>query len=284
MERYLFIINPKSGTRDKKNLIDDINALFDPNYTTIQITEYASHASIIAQNGIKEGYTTIIAIGGDGTINEVASQLINSKVKFGIVPLGSGNGFARHLRIPLNQKKALGIIKAGNADYVDVIQANDRISCNTLGIGFDAYVTKHFGVNGSRGLRNYLRLGLGGYANYKPFDVTIEGVTYRNLLALEIANSSQLGYNAYISPRSSITDGVAEIVMLKKPKWYHVPLILYYVFIGDFHKYPHGEIYSYAQAHLKVSRIVEQHIDGDFYRESDTLQFAILPKSLCVIS
>lgn len=280
MKKYLFIINPKSGTQTKSSLETQIAILLDLNQFEIQYTEYPRHAVEICKKAIERGFDCIVAVGGDGTVNEVASQLVNSNVALGIIPSGSGNGFARHLNIPLQSEKAIKHLLNAKIITVDVLKVNENISCNTCGIGFAAQVAKIFGHDGKRGFLTYLKLGLTGFSSYESFSVEIAGKTYDNLLTLEIANSSQMGNNAIISPFSSITDGIAEIVMLKKPKWWQVPKIIFQIFSKTLPNSPHVTFLNYSDQKIIVNRIIEHHIDGEYIDELRELNFKILSNQL----
>lgn len=280
MKKYLFIINPKSGTQTKSSLEIQIAKLLDLDQFEIQFTEYPKHAVEICKKGIENGFDCIVAVGGDGTVNEVASQLVNTNVALGIIPSGSGNGFARHLNIPLESEKAIRHLLSSQLITVDVLRVNENISCNTCGIGFAAQVAKIFGHDGKRGFLTYLKLGLTGFSSYESFSVEIEGIKYDNLLTVEIANSSQMGNNAIISPFSSITDGIAEIVMLKKPKWWQVPKIIFQIFSKTLPDSPHVTFLHFSNQKIKVNRIVEHHIDGEYIAELQELNFKILANQL----
>lgn len=284
MEKYLFIINPKSGTRSKDVLVDQIHELFHDTEYQIKYTEYPQHASELCKQGIKENITNIIAIGGDGTVNEIASALIHTNVTLGIVPFGSGNGFARHLQIPMNPFHALTKIKSGTKSKVDIIQINGKFSCNTSGLGFDGYVAKIFGKDGKRGFVNYLRLGLFGFSNYPAFTATINNIKYQNLLVCEVANSSQMGNNAYVSPHSSITDGVAEIVLFQKPSWGNVPFLLYSIFTKKLNRSKHCTILSLPNADISFDRPLEFHIDGEYISLENKIKYEIIPLSLQILT
>ncbi|HON19251.1 MAG TPA: YegS/Rv2252/BmrU family lipid kinase, partial [Salinivirgaceae bacterium] len=217
--KIVFIVNPISGTKTKDKIIRLIPCVFSEEHYKIEIfrTEYSGHGTQLARQLGRE-FDIVVAVGGDGTVNEVASGLIDTKAKLGIVPCGSGDGLARHLKIPQNPRSALLAIKAGVAHPIDVILFNNRVSVNLSGIGFDAVVAHNFAKSVRRGVFSYIRQVVLAYFYFKPFDAIIKanGQSYRRKSWLvAVANSSQFGNNAVISPISEVSDGKMEICILK---------------------------------------------------------------------
>ncbi|MBK6701664.1 MAG: hypothetical protein IPG55_17640 [Saprospiraceae bacterium] len=280
---FVFIINPKSGSAKNKILPAKIKSFFKSDQFIIEFTEFPKHATVIASKYAEIPNHIIIAIGGDGTINEIAQALVNTSTKMGIIPTGSGNGFASHLKIPKNIDHCFKLIKNQHSILSDVIQVNDSISCNTAGLGFDAYVAKLFGNDGHRGFLSYMRLGLGKFKKSTAMNVTIGDATFKNILSLEIANSNQLGNNARISPHSNVIDGIAEVVLLTKPKWFQIPSILWAVFTGTFDHHRLGKIISYQNEVIRVDKPTDFHIDGEYKGEVSQVKFEVLTRKLHVI-
>ena len=247
------------------------------------ITKYKNHAFELAQESIKENPKAVVAVGGDGTVNEVARAMMGSSIPVGILPCGSGNGLAGHLGISKSVNKALVTIQQHNLRQIDLIRVNTDIACNTAGLGFDGFVAEHFGKNGKRGFASYLNLGLKHFKKYPAFHCDINGEQFEQLLSLEVANSSQLGNKAIISPLSSVCDGTAEVVCLTKPKSHQLPSMFYRVFGHSFHKSKLTQIRSLHSAQIKLDRMVEFHVDGEFKGKTQHLHFEILNKALTVI-
>lgn len=213
------IINPISGTKSKKE-IPEMMASVDPREYEVHIlmTGYEGHATQIAQDAIKDGVECVIAVGGDGTINEVAKALVGTDVVLGIIPSGSGNGLARDLNIPLNYTKALEIIQQGNTASIDYGIANDHIFFCTCGVGFDALVSEKVLNQSSRGKFMYAKSMLDVYVNFKPehYKVTTPDGTFDDTsFLITCANASQYGNNGFIAPEADMQDGKMNIAILK---------------------------------------------------------------------
>ena len=166
----LFIINPISGGKDKLKIPALIDAhldrsKFSPNFS---FTEYVGHASEIAEEAANKNFDVIVAVGGDGTINEIATKVMQQNKVLGIIPFGSGNGLARFLKIPMNTVAAIKVINKLNVELIDTARFNDKSFFNMAGMGFDAHISSVFAGNKSRGLTGYLKLGLTEVLNYKP--------------------------------------------------------------------------------------------------------------------
>ena len=215
-----FIINPISGTTRKKNIPQLIQDIFGESDFEVALreTEYAGHAKEIAAELSEQGNTEIIAVGGDGTINEVVNGITNSGATFGIIPSGSGNGLARHLGISMRPKKAMEFIKMGHTQNIDLMKINGEYSANVSGVGFDALVAHQFQNSKTRGLISYAQISMQEFFKYKPqnYNINIDGQEIdREAFLISFANSSQFGNNAFIAPQASITDGLIDICILK---------------------------------------------------------------------
>ncbi|MDE7401789.1 MAG: diacylglycerol kinase family lipid kinase [Muribaculaceae bacterium] len=219
MKKVLVAINPISGTRNKEGLAARINARltsagFDPE---IIITEYAGHAGKLAAECAAKGYHAVIAAGGDGTVNEVGTALRSSQTALGILPLGSGNGLARHLLGNIDIDHALDIIAADHIEPADYGTANGRPFLCTFGMGFDAIVSKKFAELPTRGLATYIRSAIEEYMRFTPlrYEITSGGETVEvKAFLIAVCNASQYGNNAFIAPRASVHDGLLDIVII----------------------------------------------------------------------
>ena len=172
----LFIVNPISGTRDKGAVQKDIETLTDASQFDYRIafTEYAGHASVLAREAVENGFDIVVAVGGDGTVNEVARSLVHTPTALGIIPCGSGNGLARHLQIPLDARKAMQIINRATISSLDYGTINAMPFFCTCGVGFDAFVSLKFATGKKRGLLSYIENTLREGLSYKPETYTIE--------------------------------------------------------------------------------------------------------------
>ena len=219
-EKIGFIINPKSGTRTKENIPQLIEEIIDHDRFEISVkyTQCAGHGIKIANDMAKEGCTMVVAVGGDGTVNEVAQSLLHTNSALAIIPGGSGNGLARHLRIPPNVKDALKLINNCKIVEIDHGTANDVAFFCTCGVGFDAHIGHEFSKQKTRGFFTYLKSILGEFMKYKPKKYKLktqkEKISKRAFL-VTFANASQYGNNAYIAPHADIQDGKIDVCILQ---------------------------------------------------------------------
>ena len=219
-KKAIFIINLISGTSDKAAIPGLIDQLLDKDKFEyeIAITQYAGHASEIASKAKDEGVDLVVAVGGDGTVNEVARAIVHSNTALGIIPCGSGNGLARHLMLPINVKKSIEVINAYEVHDLDYGIINGYPFFCTCGMGFDAFISLKFAEAGKRGpltyVENVLREGL----KYKPETYTVvadDEASQHKAFLISCANASQYGNNAYIAPQASMSDGLMDIIIME---------------------------------------------------------------------
>ena len=220
MKNIAFIVNPVSGTKSKSRLAKLIRESLDLQQfaPTVVVTEYAGHATQLAQQFALQDYYAVVAVGGDGTINEVASGLIGSHTALGIVPNGSGNGFARHLDISTRMNRAVEMLNNSEPILVDYGMVNDKPFFSTCGVGFDAVVAANFSDT-ERGLKGYMQTILKDLFQYKPerYHIEGEGIDLTTTAFLvNFANASQWGYDAYIAPKASVQDGWLDIAVVSE--------------------------------------------------------------------
>ena len=220
MKNIAFIVNPISGTKSKSRLAKLIRESLDLQQfaPTVVVTEYAGHATQLAQQFALQDYYAVVAVGGDGTINEVASGLIGSHTALGIVPNGSGNGFARHLDISTRMNRAVEMLNNSEPILVDYGMVNDKPFFSTCGVGFDAVVAANFSDT-ERGLKGYMQTILKDLFQYKPerYHIEGEGIDLTTTAFLvNFANASQWGYDAYIAPKASVQDGWLDIAVVSE--------------------------------------------------------------------
>ena len=217
--KILAVINPISGTSNKEFMPETIARCIDPDKfdVVVRFTQHASHATLLTEEAIKEGFYGVIAVGGDGTINEVAAALRDSSTALGIITCGSGNGLARHLGIPMNVEKALEIINLDNIESLDYCTANDRPFFCTCGVGFDAHVSQKFAEAKKRGPLSYIQKTLVEYLKYRCKTYSIEmndRVVTEKAFVIACGNASQYGNNAFITPRASMHDGLIDVTVI----------------------------------------------------------------------
>lgn len=264
-----FIVNPVSGGASKKAIVRAVDELIDHRKYDCAIwpTRYAGHGAVLATMAAENGIDIVVAIGGDGTVNEVARSLVHTDTALGIVPCGSGNGLARHLQIPLEPRKALQMINQGNSVTIDYGIINGRPFFCTCGMGFDANVSYRFSCSSKRGLQSYLENVITGLAHYKPEAYTIidkNGQQTYKAFCLALANASQYGNNAYIAPYASLTDGMMDVTVIEPFPVAEAPAMAYRLFSGKFENGA-SHIRMFRSVGVKIIREREGviHCDGD---------------------
>ena len=287
--KIVFIINPIAGFRNKRNFEKTIDKFFhNKNYEIIKhYTLYPSHAVNIAENYVKEDPVFIVAVGGDGTINEIARSLIETGSTLGVIPLGSGNGFARHFNIPFSSHKAFDTLIHGNEITIDVGYLNGRPFFCTAGIGIDAETGYYYSQYTHRGLISYALsfAKVFGWYKARKYSLEIDNELYDfDAFFINIANISQFGYNFYIAPKASTLDGYLDVVVIKKfPKFLSV-------FIGlrsFFGTIQNSRFVWHKQAKNVIIHTKEKeniiHIDGEAGIMEGPLNFQIRKSCLKVI-
>jgi len=289
-KKLLFIINPHSGNNSlPKNIESIIKTTLDKEKFEfhIRFTKHAGHAEEIAQSAVEDDFNIIVAIGGDGTVNKVGKNLINTNATLGIIPTGSGNGFARHFKIPLTIREAVKTINNGNIEAIDTGIVNGQYFLNVAGIGFDAHIGNLFNnKDHKRGFMNYARLVIKELLKYKPETYLIKSGDQENKVIANMicfANSSQFGNNAYIAPSADIQDKLLDICIIKKFPLWRIPEAVYRLFNKSIEKFPFYESFQShnLMIHRENSGIVQ--LDGEPFEMDSTLEISTNPASLTVI-
>lgn len=250
-------------------------------------TEYIGHASEIAEEAAGKNFDVIVAVGGDGTINEIASKVMQQHKILGILPFGSGNGLARFLKIPMNTVSALKVINECKVSLIDTASFNDKRFFNMAGMGFDAHISSVFAGNKGRGLSGYMKLGLSEVLSYRPqtYRLTIDGREYlRKAFVISIANSSQYGNNAHIAPTASVTDGLLDVCIVKEFPMYKLPVLAYEMLSA---RTDHSKMVEIIKGKdINISRIREDaiHIDGEPFFMGTEISVSVNPLSLNIIT
>ena len=263
-----FIINPISGTHKKDDLPEVINSVLDASRfnTRIVFTEYAGHAAELARQCAIEGFDICVAVGGDGTVNEVARSIVHTQTALGIVPCGSGNGLARHLCLPMDTKRAVEIINRAQIETFDYGIINDLPFFCTCGMGFDAFISLKFAEAGKRGPITYVENVLKEGLKYKPETYIIEDETgtqrYKAFL-IACANAAQYGNNAYIAPGASMKDGVMDVIIMEPFDALDAPTIAYDMFSKTLTQNSKIKTFRARKIHVHRNEPGAIHFDGD---------------------
>ena len=263
-----FILNPHSGTHSKEELPKLIEEHLDKSkfdYRLI-ITEYAGHAAELAKQCVEQHTDIVVAVGGDGTVNEVARSLVHSQTALGIIPCGSGNGLARHLCIPMDVKKAINIINQCKIEALDYGVINELPFFCTCGMGFDAFISMKFAEAGKRGPITYAENVLKEGLKYQPeqYEVIDETGTKRyKAFLIACANASQYGNNAYIAPQATMTDGLMDVIIMEPFTAFDAPQISIDMFNKTLDKISKIKTFKARKIRIVRKQPGVIHYDGD---------------------
>lgn len=286
--RTLFIVNPISGYSSRRKKFAEMKAKISSNQDYhLAETKYHGHAKELASQA-KNDYQTIVAVGGDGTINEVASGILGSNASLGIIPMGSGNGLANHLCIPQDCSKALKLIENNQAKPLDIINVNDRIVVNVGGLGFDGHVAKLFNNTSNRGLLTYMRLILRELIKYKEFDYGVNADNFSDkgkAFIIAIANGTEFGNNFKVAPEANHNDGKLTLVIIRKPPLYKLVRLFFMGYRGKLKPSKYYQNYLLENAELSFSNTVA-HVDGEIDEEvlTSPLKITVMNSALKVYS
>ncbi|MDR1197578.1 MAG: diacylglycerol kinase family lipid kinase [Prevotellaceae bacterium] len=287
-KKIVFIVNPISGTHNKKKVIEKIqsSSWFSNSDIEVCYTEYAGHAFEIAKKYTERNFDIIVAVGGDGTVNEIARALIHANTALCIIPMGSGNGLARDLKIPLKAYDAMDLLQNGKVTAIDVCYFNDQPYFCTAGVGYDAATCKIFVESHSRGFFSYLIAGLKAYIKIKPveYKLTIDGnETTHKAIDIIFANARQFGNNAYVSPVADLTDELIDVVVIRPFPWYKSVAICIRLFRKTLHKSQYVEICKCKHVILERPEADCAHFDGESTAAGKRIEINIKPSALKVL-
>ncbi len=269
-ERILIILNPASGFVSKDIAVSLILKKLRRHFASVSLvhTNSLSHASKITRQGLKH-FDVFVAFGGDGTVNSVATQILNTNKTLGILPGGSGNGLARNLGIPISWLRALDTLISGQDVFIDAGSINGRIFFNVAGMGLDALISKQFNLGSkTRGILPYVYFALKGYLEMPQFSVrvTTESSEFdEEIMILALANFRQYGAQAVIAPNASPYDHLLDLCILKKFKLLQSSLNIQRLFAGTIHKYPFYRTFKFDRVHIhSLKGPIPYHFDGEF--------------------
>ena len=287
-KKIVFIVNPISGTHDKRNILNLVKEYLDDSKFAYAVceTKYAGHAPLLVKEQIEQGCDAIIAIGGDGTVNEIARALVHTNVPLGVIPCGSGNGLARHLRIPMDPVGAINVINDFQVECLDYGIINEVPFFCTCGVGFDAFVSSKFANSEKRGVLTYLENALIEGVKYKPdtYEIKIDGEAskYKAFL-IACANASHYGNNAYIAPHASMSDGVMDVTIMEPFTILEAPQIAIQLFNKTLNH--NTRIKTFRCKHVQIHREREGviHFDGEPVIAGKDLDVRLIEKGFNVI-
>ena len=288
IKKILFIVNPISGKGKQKNIASLIERYLDKDKFSFELkfTTHQNHAReiIIKQ---QDYFDILIAVGGDGSVNQIGTLLINSQVIFGIVPAGSGNGLARHLNIPINFKGAIEVINSHREPMkIDVAKINEKYFLSTAGTGFDAHVAWKFSISSTRGFLTYAKITLRELFKYriKKYELMFnDQIIEIPAFIITIANSNQYGNNAYVSPESKLDDGFLRLIIVKPFPFYYVPLLIFRLFNKSLLKSKFVDQFTLKKLSIN-SPYKKVQLDGESVTMRRKINIEIVPNCLNVIS
>lgn len=280
--RAAFIINPFSAKKNYQPFLDSLCKKTDqPLYLVSQSLEDTDH--FIRENW--EKVDIFVAVGGDGTISVVAQKLINTEKILAVFPAGSGNGFSNENNFNKNISHLLDKIEAKKYREIDTFMVNEHFSINVSGTGFDGKVVKEFEKT-NRGFKNYIKVSIKTFFNYKPIKIKFLSEGYKSYngkyLMLNIANTRQFGNNAYIAPMASKSDGLVDLVLVKKFPLTYSPFFAFRMFTKRLKDDDYVTYLSVSEIEFKVNTKT-WHIDGEFKKIKSPIHIKVLPKSLKIL-
>lgn len=289
-EKILFIVNPISGHHDKSKFPSIVDELIDKDKYdyTITLTEYGGHAAELTKRAIENKYDIIVAVGGDGTINEVATNMIGARQTFAIVPYGSGNGLSRHLHLPLKPQKVITeVINKGVKAKIDTATMNGVPFISIAGVGFDAIIAEFFAKDPNRGFKTYFKLVTEKYFKFKPEKYHLilndnEEIDCEPLF-ISFANSNQFGFNAAVSPHASLNDGLLDVCIFKKPSIIQVPYIAERLLTQHINKTHIVDIHQASKINVIREKEDYANIDGEAVMMPENLEIIVNPLSLNIL-
>lgn len=283
-----FIVNPISGRSSKESIVGAIAGSVDMDRyeVTIRFTAAPGHATTLASEAVQSGQQLIVAVGGDGTVNEVARALVGTDAALGIIPCGSGNGLARHLHIPMNPRKAIEILNQGQIRRIDTLTVNGTPCFCTAGVGYDAFVSEEYAKEPTRGLVTYVRKAVENWFDYTPEQYLIEteeGMFSRTALAITCANANQWGNGFHVAPKASLTDGLIDVTIIHPIKPLNALPMPVQILGYSFDKNPGVETFKTSGLTIRRATPAPLHIDGEPQSGTRDITIALRPASLGVL-
>lgn len=280
--KILFIVNPISGIGRQKKIeqLIDLNLNKERFVPEICYTQYAGHAIEIARQAVGN-YDIVTAIGGDGSINETASQLVGTETALAVIPCGSGNGFARTLNIPLKPEEAVKHLNTADLKTIDTCTVNDKFFISIAGTGFDSVVAAKYEQMPGRGFKTYFKAGFGSFFKYQQDEYTLlyNGIERKERAFLITAcNSTQYGYNFRIAPQAVLDDGLIDVAIVRRPPIWRIPYTAAGIMLGRAHKSKYIDIVRCPSITIKGSTSGYINLDGETVECKGDLTFKVAGK------
>ncbi|MCE2773554.1 MAG: diacylglycerol kinase family lipid kinase [Bacteroidetes bacterium] len=287
-KRVAFVINPNSGPDKKTNRLELIQRLLKADYDAeIFLWKNINDKDVIFKKVLEGNFDIAVAVGGDGTVSQLAEVLAGTKITLAILPFGSGNGLARHLGIPMNHAEAMKLINDGAIVEMDCPEVNNQPFFCTSGVGFDARIGKLFADSKTRGLKTYAQITVREFIAYQgeQLTMTIDGKTIeRQAFLVTVANAGQYGNNAWIAPEASVTDGLLHVAVLKPFRWFNMLNLAIRLFAKNIHKSRFVETYTGHEVRIQRHAPGAIHYDGEPAGMGTELTYKITKKKLRVVA
>lgn len=288
MKRIAFVINPKSGSDRKTDRVALVNRLKSSNYHA-DIFEWkkVEDRDSIFESVLNGQYDIAVAVGGDGTVSQLANALAGSQTALGILPFGSGNGLARHLGVPMNYEEAMKHLETGDVVAIDKGEMNGMSFFCTAGTGFDARIGKLFAESTTRGFWTYAKLTIREFRAYRgeEYKLTIDGKTYsRNAFLITVANAGQYGNDAWIAPQANACDGLFHVVIMKPFRWWNLLSLAIRLFRKSIHLSPFIETITGKTVTIQRKNAGAAHYDGEPAEMDAELKITMTPRALKVVA
>ncbi len=286
---FLFIVNPVSGIGKQKKIEELLRQHIDHSAVdyTVRYTERVHHGTELAREGVEEGcFDAIVAVGGDGSVNDVVAGIAGTDMTLGIIPCGSGNGLARNLKIPLTPSHAIEMLNRFKTGVIDTIYMNGRVIASIAGIGFDALVARRMKEAKVRGLQAYAKIIVADYPAYKEhtYRLNIDGrEVERKAWFISFANSNQFGYNTAIAPMAKLDDGLIDVCIVDKIPLIHLPLTAPLLYLNHFELSQHVEYYKAHEVTVYNNDDEWVNVDGEGEKVGKELNFRNVQRSLKIM-
>jgi diacylglycerol kinase (ATP) len=286
-KKTAFVINPNAGVKKKIDIQAFITEHFPKHiHFDFIIWDNKDDFESIKQQILRNNYSTVVACGGDGTVNQVASVVVNTSMSIGILPLGSGNGLARSNKIPMDLKQALAVIAKGAVRKMDSALINGIPYFCTAGVGFDALIANCFATSTKRGFATYINTTIKEFFNYKPnhYAITVDGVkTNVDAFLITIANAGQWGNNVYIAPSAKLDDGLLRVSILKPFSKRSIPSIGLKLFLKKIDTAKNFMALVGKKIEIEFDNELPVHFDGEPILVKNKLNIGVVPLSLNVV-
>jgi diacylglycerol kinase (ATP) len=281
--KALFLVNERSGRRRAFDVSQLIRRATEHWSVEIVACGRKEDVDALVDRAEADGVEIVFAVGGDGTVHETAKRLIGRRPALGVLPIGSGNGFARHIGLPVDPEAALLSCRGGRIVTIDTATVNDHPFIGVMGIGFDALIADRFATSNARGLETYVREGLRAFAGFEAeeYEVSIANETIRQrAFVVAVANSGQYGNNARVAPLASLQDGLLDVVIVQESSFLDAPLLLARLFTGSFHRSGGVRTLQATELTIRRSQAGPAHLDGEPVTLPEELHVRVQPMSL----